>query len=160
MVFLLVEMFGEDRRGRNGDEGMLLYEPTLSASSREKLRRSATTHAHAIMMGARFTTVNLCLSAFSSKISWKSKPPLSSNAVPSCSSYAAAGLGKYSFSNSRDDDDPRPLVGEVSPPCLRFFRGEDDADADADDEGGDEEGGSGGGEDDDDNGNSRARFFG
>jgi hypothetical protein len=47
----------------------------------------------------------------------------------------------------------------VSPPCLRFFRGEDGADADAD-EGGDEEGGSGGGEDDDDNGNSRARFFG
>ena len=123
----------------------------LSASSREKPRRSATTHAHAIMTGARFTTVNLCLSASSSKISWKSRRPPSSNVVPSSSS--AAGLGKYSFFSNRDDDEG---PGVAVSPHLRFFRGEDDAGAG--EEGGDDEGGSGGGGEDDGNG-SGARFI-
>jgi hypothetical protein len=116
--------------------------PMLSASSREKPRRSATTHAHAIMTGARFTTVNLCLSASSSKISWKSS---NADAAPSESS-SAAGPGKYSFflsksnRNDDDDDDDSDVPRVVSPPSpyLRFFRGEDDVDADADDEGGDD----------------------
>ena len=124
----------------------------LSASSREKPKRSATTHAHAIMTGARFTTVNLCLSAPSSKISWKSKLSPSSNVDAAAPS---SGLGKYSFLSSRGDDDgPGPRA--VSP-YLRFFRGEDGAG----DEGGDDEGGSGGGGEDDGSGaRFVCRFFG
>lgn len=129
--------------------------PMLSASSREKPKRSATTQAHAIMTGARFTTVNLCLSASSSEISWKSRAP-SINAAPSGSS-SAVRLGKYSFFSNRHDE-PRAAV--VSPsPYLRLFRGEDDNGAGAGDEGGDDEGGSGGGGEDDDGKGDGARFI-
>jgi hypothetical protein len=114
------------------------------------------THAHAIMTGARFTTVNLCLSASSSEISWKSRPPPSNAAA---SSSSADGVGRYSFFSNRgdDDDDDSPagivvVVVVVVSPYLRFFRGEDDVDAD-DDEGGDDEGGC-----EDDGNGSGARF--
>lgn len=121
------------------------------------------THAHAIMTGARFTTVNLCLSASSSKISWKSRPPPSNAAA---SSSSADGVGRYSFFSNRgdddDDDDNGPagvVVVVVVSPYLRFFRGEDDVDADdGDGDGGDDEGGSSGGGGEDDGNGSGARF--
>ena len=147
-VFFNVLMF----LGRNGGRNAV---PMLSASSREKPRHSATTHAHAIITGARFTTVNLCLSASSSKISWKSRPSSNDAAAPPFSSAAPWPLllgSKYSFFFSEsireddgDDDDDDASDGPGAVPCLRFFRGEDDVGGD---EGGDDEGGSGGGGDD------------
>src|SRR6266404_4255368 len=88
----------------------------LRASSREKPRRSATTQAHAIMTGARFTTANLRLSASSSRSSWKSRLP---SMVPS----SEGGPGMYSSffilgRTARSDD--------VRGSRLRLFDGDDD----------------------------------
>ena len=94
--------------------------PMLSASSREKPKRSETTQAHAIITGARFTTVDLSLSASSSRSSRKSNPP-SAAAAPS----STAGSGKYSFTTTCDDDD------RAAVPCLflRFLCGDGDGDS-------------------------------
>ena len=55
--------------------------PMLSASSRLKFRRSATTVAQAVMTGARFTMMYFVFKVTSSSTSLKSRPPVALRVV-------------------------------------------------------------------------------